>query len=78
MAFKQPPAASGWPPWTLLASEPDRESTLKHCQTADNLTILQSFCLCMAGRRAMSPQLWNSVKIYINSNTVAVVEKMYP
>ena len=40
MAFKQPPAASGWPPWTLLASEPDIESTLKHCQT--DLTILLS------------------------------------
>ena len=37
MAFKQPPAASGWPPWTLLASEPDIESTLKHCQTTDKV-----------------------------------------
>ena len=37
MAFKQPPAASGWPPWTLLASEPAIESTLKHCQTTDKV-----------------------------------------
>ena len=63
MASKQPPAASGWPPWTPLDSGPVLGSILKALSdSGQGVLLLESICLCI-GQYSHNFPLNSSVQI---------------